>query len=170
MLGKCKKFPTTIHFLKNFSTTIKIKQLQQKLVQTLKESNRKICHFEEISIPTIPNSEIIFEFGIAEEESFNFLDEKETQRVLNTLKNSTVIDFFCITRYYKNDHEKKSPLKFDYYIFRTKFSAKKIEFQVSHKQGPRYITPEDLVTMIVNKINRTETKKILHENTDFEFI
>jgi hypothetical protein len=160
MLGKYENFPLIIHFLKKFSSTMNIKQLQQELVQTLKELNRKTFHFEEITIPAIPNSEIIFEFGIAEEESFNFLDEPETNRVIDTLKGQTSLDFFCVVRYYKNNTKKKIALKFDYYIFKTSFVAKKIEFQIFHKQGPRYITPEELVTMIVNRINNTATKKI----------
>jgi saccharopine dehydrogenase-like NADP-dependent oxidoreductase len=162
MLGKYEKFPLTIHFLKKFSSTANIKQLQQSLVQTLKEINRKTCYFEEISIPTIPNSEIIFEFGIAEEENFNFLDEQETSRVLNMLEGKSPLDFFCVARYYKYNAEKKTALKFDYYMFRTNFAAKEIEFQVFHKQGPRYIAPEDLVIMIIDKINNTSNKKILH--------
>jgi len=167
MLGKYEKFPSTIHFLKKFSSTTNIKQLQQKLVQTLKESNRKTCYFEEVSIPTIPNSEVIFEFGIAENESFNFLDEQETSRVLNILRVNSLLDFFCVIRYYKYNVSKKTSLKFDYYIFRTKFAANEIEFQVFHKQGPRYINPEELVLMIINKINDTATKKILRETSEF---
>jgi len=167
MLGKYENFPLILHFLKKFSTTANSKQLQQKLVQTLKNLNRKTCYFEEISIPTIPNSEIIFEFGIAEKENFIFLDEQETNRVLNIIRGKAVIDFFCVIRYYKYGVEKKTALKFDYYLFRTKFAAKEIEFQIFHKQGLRYITPEELVTMIVNKINSTVTKKILHESIEF---
>jgi len=165
MLGKYENFPLIIHFLKKFSSTSSIKQLQQKLVQTLKELNRKTCYFEEISIPTIPHSEIIFEFGIAEEENFNFIDEQETRRVLSILGKSS-LDFFCVVRYYKFNAEKKTALKFDYYMFRTKFVANEIEFQVFHKQGPRYVTPEELVTMIVAKINNATVRKILYGNTE----
>jgi hypothetical protein len=166
MLGKYEKFPEIVHFLKKFSSTSNILHLQQKLVQTLKELNRKTCYFEEISIPTIPNSEIIFEFGIAEEESFIFLDEQETSR-LGSILGGKVLDFFCVIRYYKYYAEKKSALKFDYYMFRTKFAAKEIEFLVFHKQGPRYVTPDELVSMLVNKINNTSIKKILYENDEF---
>jgi hypothetical protein len=168
MLGKYENFPLSIHFFEKFSSTVNIKQLQQKLVQTLRELNSKTCYFEEISIPTILNSEIIFEFGIAEEESFNFLDEQEINRVLSILGRSS-LDFFCVIRYYKYHGEKKSALKFDYYIFRTNFAARELEFQVFHKQGPRYITPEELVAMIIDKINKatSKSKKILHETTDF---
>jgi hypothetical protein len=166
MLGKYENFPLITHFLKKFSSTTSIKQLQQKLLQTLKETNRKKFHFEDISIPTIPNSEIIFEFGIAEEENFNFLDDQELNRALNMLRGKT-LDFFCAVRYYKIDGEKKIALKFDYYIFRVSFAAKEIEFRVFHKQGPRYINPEELVTMIVNKINSAATRKIIGKKAEF---
>jgi hypothetical protein len=171
MLGIYKNFPLIIHFLKKFSSTLNIKQSQQKLIQTLKELNRKTCHFEEISIPTIPNSEIIFEFGIAEDEDFNFLDEQETNRLLNIFRDKvSSLDFFCVIRYYKQD-TKRIALKFDYYIFRINFAFKTVEFQVFHKQGPRYIAPEELVTMIVHRVNKTTTKRVLyeniHENADF---
>jgi hypothetical protein len=166
MLGKYENFPLIVHFLKKFSSTSSIKQLQQKLVQTLKESSRKTFHFEDISIPTIPNSEIIFEFGIAEEEKFNFIDDQELNRVLNMFRGK-ILDFFCAVRYYKIVDEKKIALKFDYYMFRASFAAKEVEFRVFHKQGPRYINPEELVTMIVNRINNVATKKILHEKAEF---
>jgi len=168
MFGKYENFPTYVHFLKTFSSTLSNKQLQQKLIKTLKELNRKTVRFEEISIPTIPNSEIIFEFGIAEGACFNFLNEQETNRALDTVKTGqiTVLDFFCIVRYYRHNEQKKKKvsLKFDYYIFRAVFVVKAVEFQIFHKQGPRYIVPEELVTMIKDNINKT-TKGVLRENT-----
>jgi hypothetical protein len=173
MLGKYENFPFNIHFLETFTSTLNCKQFQQKLIQTLKELNRKPFRFEEISIPTIPDSEVIFEFGIAENEGFNFLDEQETNRVLNSLKpqQTASLDFFCAIRYYKISAQKKTALKFDYYMFKSSFAAKNVEFQVFHKQGPRYISPEELVTIITDNINRTSTKRVLKrkepENIEF---
>jgi hypothetical protein len=173
MLGKYENFPLNIHFLETFTSQLNTKQLQQKLVLTLKEMNRKPFCFEEIAIPTIPDCEIIFEFGIAEGDGFNFLDEEETQKMLSILKleQSGSLDFFCVIRYYKICAEKKTALKFDYYMLKTCFAAKKIEFQVFHKQGPRYIAPEDLVNIITDKINKTSVKRVLKkiepENSQF---
>jgi len=76
MIGQYENFPLNIHFLENFSSTFTIKKLQERLIETLKDFNRKPFCFEEISIPTIPNGEVIFEFGIAEGEGFNFLNEE----------------------------------------------------------------------------------------------
>ncbi|MCL1978439.1 MAG: hypothetical protein FWG55_10145 [Candidatus Bathyarchaeota archaeon] len=166
MLGKYENFPVNIHFLETFSSTLNSKQLQQKVIQTLKELNRKPFHFEEITIPTIPNSEVIFEFGIAEDECFNFLDDQETNRALNILRSEQILslDFFCVIRYYKNEPQKRVALKFDYYIFKISFIAKMVEFQIFHKQGPRYIAPEELVTMITDRINKAANKRVLDKN------
>lgn len=166
MLGKYENFPLNVHFIKGFSSTLNSKQFQQKFIKTLNNLNRKPLCFEEITIPTIPNSEILFEFGIAEEEGFNFLDEQEVSRTLNLLKTpQNLLDFFCVIRYYRYHSQKKTALKFDYYMLRINFTAKNAEFRVFHKQGPRYITPEELVTMIVDNINKTSVKQVLEENT-----
>jgi hypothetical protein len=173
MLGKYENFPLNIHFLERYSSTITIKRVQEKLVQTLKDLNRKPLSFEEISIPTIPNSEVIFEFGIAEGEGFNFLDETETQRALDILKTQQIhsLDFFCVIRYYKVIPQKKTALKFDYYMLKASFAAKTVEFQVFHKQGPRYISPQELALIIVDRINKASAKralmKIEAENGEF---
>jgi hypothetical protein len=173
MLGRYDNFPLNIHFLESFSSTLHSRQLQQKLIQTLYGMNGKSFSFEEIAIPTIPDSEVIFEFGIADGDGFNFLDEQETIKTLSMLKEESVqtLDFFCSIRYYKFTQQKKTALMFDYYMFKTGFSSKTLEFQVFHRQGPRYISPEDLVTIITEKINRALTKRALNkiepENEEF---
>ncbi|XHH08035.1 MAG: hypothetical protein ACFCUE_10720 [Candidatus Bathyarchaeia archaeon] len=166
MLGKYESFPLNVHFLETFSSNLSIKQLQLKLIEALKDLNRKPFRFEEISIPTIPNCEVIFEFGIAEEDGFNFLDEQETERALNALKKiqAASLDFFCAIRYYRISGQKKSALKFDYYMFKASFVAKKVEFQVFHKQGPRYVSPEELVTILIESMNKGSTKRALTKN------
>ena len=56
-------------------------------------------------------------------------------------------------------------------MFKTGFASKTLEFQVFHKQGPRYISPEELVTIIIEKINKTSNKRALkkidQENGEF---
>ena len=47
------------------------------------------------------------------------------------------MDFFCSIRYYKGSGEKRSPLKFDYYMLRTVFSKDIFEVQVFHERGPK---------------------------------
>jgi len=163
MLGIYDNFPQSIHYMDSFSSALSNKRLQQKLVQTLKAINRKPFSFEEVAIPTIPNGEVIFEFGLAEGNGFNFIDAEETNRAFDAIKNGrlSTLDFFCAIRYYKVSGEKRTPLKFDYYIIKTNFVVGSVEFQIHHKQGPRYISPEDLASLIATKVNAFASKKVL---------
>jgi hypothetical protein len=72
-----------------------------------------------------------------------------------------VMDFFCALRYYKMQNEKKTPLRFDYYMIRFIFNKDSITIQIFHERGPRYISPEDIANFVVNKIGETFSKKIL---------
>jgi len=163
MLGFYENFPANIHRIENFTSLLSTKKLQQRLIQVLHEINRKTFSFEEIAHPTVPECTIIFEAGLAEAKSFNYIDEEETKRVLTALRKETLrlMDFFCAVRYYKGAGEKKKPLKFDYYLMRFVFGKNSVEFQVFHERGPRYLSPQDLTTFLVNEINKTSARRIL---------
>lgn len=163
MLGRYENFPAGIHRAESFTSAFSAKKLQQRLIQILSEINRKTFSFEEIANPTVPQCTILFEIGIADAKSFNYIDEEETKKALNALKKEPfrVIDFFCAVRYYKAGAERKMPLKFDYYMIRFAFSKDTMEIRVFHERGPRYISPEDITTFVVNQINKASTKKIL---------
>jgi hypothetical protein len=159
-LGFYENFPTNIHRIDSYNSTLSIKQLQQKLVRVLHEVNGREFSFEEVANPTVPQGVVIFEFGIAESGDFNYIDEEETKKVLLVLAKERInsLVFFCSIRYYKGKGEKKTPLKFDYYMFRTVFSKDTFEVQVYHERGPRYISPEELNTFIYNKVNEASSK------------
>ena len=163
-LGFYENFPLNIHMVESFNSTLSSKQLQQRLIQVLYEINRKEFSFEEAANPTIPECKLIFEFGLADAEGFNYVDEEEVKKVRNLLgkENLRTMDFFCAIRYYKG--EKKSALKFDYYLLRTVYNRGILEIQVFHKKGPRYISPEDLTLFIFNKTNEASNRKILKKN------
>jgi hypothetical protein len=160
-LGFYENFPPNIHLVESFNSTLSSKQLQQRLIQVLYEINKKEFSFEEAANPTIPECKLIFEFGLADAESFNYIDGEEVKKVLNVLgkEHLRTMDFFCAIRYYKG--EKKRALKFDYYLLRIVYSRGILEIQVFHKKGPRYISPEDLTLFIFNKINEASNRKIL---------
>jgi len=160
-LGFFENFPTNIHKVESFNATVTSKQLQQKLIQVLYEINEREFSFEEAANPTIPECKLIFEFGLADAEGFNFIDEEEVKKVQNHLGKESLrtMDFFCAIRYYKG--EKKRALKFDYYLLRTIYDKDILEIQVFHKKGPRYISPEDLTLFIFNKTNEASKRKIL---------
>ncbi len=146
-----------------FNTTLSSKQLQQKLINVFCETNKKEFSFEEVANPTFPDSTIIFEFGLAENAGFTFIDEQETEKVFSLLTYNQLqtLDFFCAIRYYKEKQAKKTPLKFDYYLIRTIYGKESFEVQIHHERGPRYLSPEDLTQFIFNKLNEGSSRKPL---------
>jgi hypothetical protein len=167
-LGVFNNFPPNIQFVQSFTSTIQNQQLQQKLIQTLYEINRKKFSFEEAGHPTIPECGIIFEFGLADADCFNFIDEEEVKKAMDLLANQLLekMDFFCIIRYYRGEGEKKRPLKFDYYLLRTVYNESIFEIQVYHKKGLRYVPPEDLTEFIFNKLNQSYKRKVLKKQAN----
>jgi hypothetical protein len=162
-LGYYENFPKNIHTYESFSTTISSKKLQQNLIQLLHDINRKELCFEEVANPTIPKATVIFEFGLAEDGNFNFIDENERKKVLKSLTKDRlgIMDFFCAIRYYRDNGDRKTALKFDYYLLRAIFGKNNLEIQVFHERGPRYISPQDLVDFLHNKLNWDKSKRLL---------
>jgi len=163
LLGFYENFPSTIQMNEIFNTTLSSKQLQQKLIKVFCETNKREFSFEEVANPTFSDSTIIFEFGLAENAGFTFIDEQETEKVFNLLAyyQLQTVDFFCAIRYYKGKQAKKTPLKFDYYLIRTVYDKESFEVQIHHERGPRYLSPEDLTHFIFNKLNEGSSRKPL---------
>jgi hypothetical protein len=160
-LGFYENFPTSIHRIDSFNSTLSIKRLQQKIIQVFYQLNCKEFTFEEVVNPTVPQGRVIFEFGLAESEGFNYIDENELKKTLKLLAKERLnaMDFFCSIRYYRDNGEKKTPLKFDYYMLRTIFGKDVFEVQVFHERGPRYISPEELTAFIFYIINESSSGK-----------
>ena len=163
MLGLYENFPKTIHKTASFAASISNKRLQQALIQTLQKINNKNFNLQEITNPSMPQCAAILEFGIAETNSFNYLDDEEANKVLKVIQKKPlqVMDFFCALRYYKMQNEEKTPLRFDYYMIRFIFNEDLMEIQIFHERGPRHVSPEDVANFVANKINETFSKKIL---------
>jgi hypothetical protein len=162
-LGVFDNFPPNIQFVQSFTSTIPSRQLQQRLIQMLYDINRGEFTFEEVAHPTIPGCRIIFEFGLADACSFNYIDKEEVKKATNLLANQTLrnMDLFCVIRYYKGEREKKRALKFDYYLIRTVYDRSIFEIQVYLKKGLRYVSPEDLMLFIFNRLNEASNRKVL---------
>lgn len=166
MLGTYENFPDHIHIRASFRSTLPDQKIQQRIVQTLHEANRKSFRFDEIGHPAMHDCTMIFEVGIAENTSFNYVNDEETEKVMNALKKQTfqIMDFFVAIKYYKGDAKKKSPLRFDYYMVRFVFNETySIEAQVFHEKGPRYTSPDDIVEFIEKEVNGASTRKILRK-------
>lgn len=146
-----------------FSTSAQIKKLQQTLIQTLQKTNEEKFNSHDVAIPSLFQCTVIFEFGIAEANNFNYLDEEETDKVLEAIKRKPlqIMDFFCAVRYYKIQNERKASLKFDYYMMRFIFNKDSVELQVFHEKGPRYVSPEDIAKFVADRINKAHPQKVL---------
>jgi len=132
-------------------------------VEVLQEVNCRKFSFEDFGNPTIPGCTVIFEVGIADSNSFTFIDEQEAKKVLAAVRKEPfgLMDFFCAIRYYRDYASIKKPLRFDYYITRFVFDESIIEVQVFHERGPRYFSPKDMVLFLIDRINETSVRKIL---------
>ncbi|MEM2117673.1 MAG: hypothetical protein QW386_01470 [Candidatus Bathyarchaeia archaeon] len=163
MLGLYENFPKNIHKTAHFTVLVSSKRFQQTLIRTLHEINGETFNLEEIADPSVPQCKVVFDWGIAEANNFNYLDEEEKSKVLKSVwkKPCRIMDYFCAIRYYKMQNEKKTPLKFDYYMFRFISNKNLLEIQVFHERGLRYTTPEDIINLIVNKINQASPRKML---------
>jgi hypothetical protein len=166
MLGRYENFPENIHVTMSFTTRFTDQKLQRKIMATSREINRKSFSFEEIGIPIMHGCTLNFEVGIAEGKSFNYINDEETKRVLSVLKKQSfrVMDFFVAVRYHKAEDQKKTPLRFDYYMVRFVFSGNNyVELQVFHERGPRHIAPADVIDLISREVNGASTRKILNK-------
>lgn len=164
MLGLYENFPEEIHKKTLFATSLSNKRLQQALTRILHKLNNESFDLEEVCDVSIPHCTTIFEFGIAENLVFNYLDQWEEKRVLKVIRKRSfsVVDFFCAIRYYRMRNNRRRPLKFDYYMLRLLFSNKtSMEIRVFHERGPRHVSPEDLVRFLVSKLNETFPRKKL---------
>lgn len=163
MFGFYKNFPENIHKRVRFTVSSSNKRLQQTLIQIFRAINCKTFNLEDITLPSIPQCKVIFEFGIAETTTFNYIDMEEADRILKIIgkKPLQIMDLFCAIRYYKIRNEQKIPLKFDYYMIRFIFNKNLMEIQVFHERGPRYISPEDIINCIMDEIKKNFSKRIL---------
>jgi len=131
--------------------------LQQTLLIVFHQLNNQDLDLENITTASRPTCQVGFEFGIAEESVFNFLDEEELRRLRNSVTEKALptLDLFCAIRYHTTDEAgKRRPLKFDYHLLRFTFYKKNIELLISHERGTQRVPIEDLVTFLTNRINR----------------
>jgi hypothetical protein len=163
MLGVLDNFPQTIHRMTCLASLISNRKLQQTLTEALQRLNKESVNMERIADPLMPQCSASFEFGIAETDGFNYLDDEEANRVLKMVQKNPfeTMDFFCCLRYHRKHEDKPSPLRFDYYLLRFTFEEKTMDVLVFHERGPRHLSPEDLTDLVVSRINEVSQKKTL---------
>jgi hypothetical protein len=163
MLACYNNFPKNVHEIKYFTTSLSTTALQQIFIETFYKLNCGTLSVEKTSILSMSEYTVVFEFGVAEGNDFNYVDEAERTRITNALraKPFQIMDFLCVTRYYKAQDTKKRPAKFDYFMLRLIFDKKLVEARILHERGPRRVAPEEMINLTVDEINTNPAKKIL---------
>jgi hypothetical protein len=163
MLGFYDNFPKSVHNIFDFSTLSTLKKLQTTMVETLYKLNNQTFALEEVTTPSTPECRVTFEFGIADDKDFNYLNTEEKDKLLKTIQKRpfSILDYFCIVRYYTMKMEKKTTLKSDHYMLRFLFEKEFVQIQIFHEKGLMYTTPKDLPEFLAGRINAESTKKLL---------
>jgi len=157
MLGRYDNFPTQIHGIARFIYPSSIQTLQQTMVQVFHELNKQTVDMKTFTEASPANCTVNFEFGVADADTFSFLDEDELKKLRKALKRQhfQVFDFYCATRYHITDASgKPKSLKFDYNMLRFAFYKKQIQLFVCHERGINRVPLEDLVLFLKNQINK----------------
>jgi len=103
------------------------------------------------------NCFVSFEFGVADADTFNFLDEGEIRKLEKTWTQQAlpILDFFCAARYHTTEaNGKRKSLKFDYNMLRFAFYRKNMELFIYHERGTQRVPLEDHVIFLKNQINK----------------
>ncbi|MFB0567701.1 MAG: hypothetical protein ACETVM_03865 [Candidatus Bathyarchaeia archaeon] len=162
MLGRYENFPQVIHGIARFTFPTSTQQLQQAILEVVHQLNHKACSMKDFTPFLTSNCQVSFEFGIAEDMAFNYLDKEELGRFQKQIetKPPRIIDIFLVVRYHTiNAKGKRTPLKFDYNMLRFTFSRKTMQLLVSHERGNQRIALEDVITFLTNKINEKLKRK-----------
>lgn len=159
MLGRYDNFPTSIHGTARFTYQISTQQLQRAMLHAFYQLNQQICDLKNVTRASPANCQANFELGIAEEVTFNFIDNEEYERLQTCLKQNAnvfrILDFFCATRYHIMCADgKRKPLKFDYNLLRFSFYRRIMEIFIVHERGIQRIPLEDLITFLAQQINK----------------
>jgi len=155
MEGTYAHFPDTYHCVALFLYKASRRKFQKSLIGLFYEMNMGEESFNIQSI-TSHGIKIAFDIGIADELTFNFIDDEERNKWLSILdkREFEILDFLLIARYYVSRGGRDRPLRFDYYMLRFLFGHKGVELRIYHEKGTRRLSIEDLVDLLYKGLSR----------------
>ncbi len=157
LLGRYDNFPTQIHGLARFTHASSLKTLQLTMVQVFHGLNTRTLDMKTLTKASPANCTVNFEFGIADADAFNFLDEEELKKLEHAVRQQPlqVLDAYCAARYQITDASgKRKSLKFDYNMLRFAFYKRQVQLFVFHERGINRVPLEDLVLFLANQIDQ----------------
>jgi len=165
LLGQYEKFPQIVHGIGRFTYKFPVGALQQAVLQIFHRLNKETYDLSDIThLSSSLQCKVSFEVGIAEDISFNFLDDEELERFQKSVQKDTLqfLDFFCVARYHVvKTGGKQVPLKFDHYFLRFIFYQRDLELRIVHERGTQRIHLEDFCDFVIKQINNDLAKKKL---------
>lgn len=156
MLGRYQNFPEVIHGTARFTFPSSTQQLQQVILEVAHQLNHEAYSAKDFTPFLASNCRVSFEFGVAEDVTFNYMNKEELERCQRRIETKPlpIIDIFSVIRYHRvSANGRFTPLKFDYSMLRFTFSRKTMELLVSHERGNQRISMEDFITFLTDKID-----------------
>ena len=157
MLGRYENFPEMRHAIFQFTNQTPKRELQQIMIKVLHRLNTTQRGLKFSSVKSVQNCNVRFDLGIADGLEFDYLDQDVMKFSLDFVSKAahSMLDFICIVRYYKKISGRSyRPLRFDYYMMRFRFSGEGGNIEVYHEKGPRRFPIDDLVALIIRRVNR----------------
>jgi hypothetical protein len=156
LLGRYQNFPETVHGVTRFGYQTPTRDIQKAILCILHRLNKETFSLGTVTPYLKQKCEVGFEFGVAEGVGFNFLDQTELERCLESVNEAEaeILDFFFAVRYHRaGDGGKRVPLRFDYYVLRFLFQESSLEMRIRHERGPRRVPLDDLTEFLVEQMN-----------------
>jgi hypothetical protein len=156
LFGRYENFPETVHGVASFNFQDPVKNVQQAVLCVFHRLNQEVYDLGAVIPYLKAKCEVSFEFGVAEGDAFNFLDENELDQCLQNIKEKEIqtLDFFLVVRYHiTGDSGGRVPLRFDYHVLRLTFQEDCLEIWVRHEKGTRRVQLDDLTYFLVKRIN-----------------
>jgi hypothetical protein len=165
LFGSYKNFPKNVHVIASFYFQDPVKSVQQAILRTFHRLNSEVHDLGAVTPYLRQKCEVTFEFGIAEGDIFNFLDENELDRCLWDIDENKcqTLDFFFVVRYHTTgERGGKLPLRFDYHVLRFTFQENCLNMQVRHVRGIQRVQLDDLTDFIAKRINAEFSRRHLN--------
>ncbi len=154
-LGIYEGFPNVYHGIARFEFNTFLDELQIAILNSIYKLNGKQVNSNLATLVGSDNVEIIFEAGVADGLTFNYIDNEELKILIEEVNKEpfNTLDLFCIIRYYALKEGKRRALRFDYYFLRFLFGSREFEIQVFHEKGLQRISVKELIKFLIKKIN-----------------
>jgi len=155
-LGTYLSFPTLIHGHVVLTHDVNVKVLQECVLQAIYKIGMERIETK-LSVADRPGyfpGESRFEVRIAEGQSFRRLDPR-IRRIIDYLRAKdgfSTFDYSLTIRYRIKDAMRHS-LHCDKYVVRHIFFEDQMEIQLFHEKGIRRLNPDEVITMLVKRIN-----------------